>query len=250
MAKSGEIRQVTSVGMLKALADPVRLAILTTLMRDKPRVMSVKELAAELNEPQTKLYRHVKQLESAGLIGVASTRVVSGITEQRYQACQASLVLGPEFMSGPGRGHKGEVAAMVTAFLDRYLNRFLDRREADGTRREDGEPADGRNMLLMTETLVSPATAQLIRGKLQEIAEALDQQAPAGEAAVPVEVLLGFLGPVALEELVPSSAGVRGARLIGGQGHRYAQAVRGRRSGLGCAAVGSGDFCHDGQPES
>jgi len=139
---------------------------------------------------------------------------------------------------------------MVTAFLDRYLNRFLDRREADGTRREDGEPADGRNMLLMTETLVSPATAQLIRGKLQEIAEALDQQAPAGEAAVPVEVLLGFLGPVALEELVPSSAGVRGARLIGGQGHRYAQAVRGRRSGLGCAAVGSGDFCHDGQPES
>src|ERR1700691_4448505 len=41
MAKSGEIRQVTSVGVLKALADPVRLAILTTLMRDKPRVMSV-----------------------------------------------------------------------------------------------------------------------------------------------------------------------------------------------------------------
>jgi DNA-binding MarR family transcriptional regulator len=41
--------------------------------------MSVKELAEELGEPQTKLYRHVKQLEAAGLIRIAASRMVSGI---------------------------------------------------------------------------------------------------------------------------------------------------------------------------
>jgi DNA-binding transcriptional ArsR family regulator len=171
-------------------------------MRDtrELRVMSVKELAAELNEPQTKLYRHVKRLESAGLIRVASTRLVSGIMEQRYQACQAGLALGREFMPGPGPGHGDEVAAMVTAFLERYLNRFLDRQAADGARGEGHDPVAGSDMLRMTATSVSPATARLIRGKLQEIADALDQPAPAGEAQVPVEVLLGFLGSVAPEE--------------------------------------------------
>jgi RimJ/RimL family protein N-acetyltransferase/DNA-binding transcriptional ArsR family regulator len=96
-------RRVTSVATLKALADPVRLAILTALMADVRdlRVMSVKELAAELGEPQTKLYRHVRQLEMAGLIRVAATRVVSGILEYRYQACQASLAFGPGLVRDP-----------------------------------------------------------------------------------------------------------------------------------------------------
>ncbi|HEY2270221.1 MAG TPA: helix-turn-helix domain-containing protein, partial [Streptosporangiaceae bacterium] len=90
------VRTVDDVDVLKAMADPTRMAILAALMRtrrDLP-VRSVKELAAELGEPQTKLYRHVRQLEAAGLIRVASTRMVSGILEQRYQASQRDLVLG------------------------------------------------------------------------------------------------------------------------------------------------------------
>src|SRR5215831_18105857 len=60
-------------------------------------IMSVKELAAALSEPQTKLYRHVKHLESAGLIRAVATRVVSGIIEQRYQASEPEIVIGDAF---------------------------------------------------------------------------------------------------------------------------------------------------------
>lgn len=45
----------------------------------------MKKLAKHLGEPQAKLYQHVKQLEAAGLIEVAATRMVSGILEQRYR---------------------------------------------------------------------------------------------------------------------------------------------------------------------
>ena len=90
--RTAGVREIDSVEGLRALADPVRLAILSALdtrARDgELPVMSVKELAQHLGEPQTKLYRHVKQLEAAGLIEVAATRMVSGILEQRYRARQ------------------------------------------------------------------------------------------------------------------------------------------------------------------
>ncbi|MGH3164671.1 MAG: ArsR/SmtB family transcription factor [Trebonia sp.] len=185
------VRQVTSVDTLKALADPLRLAILTALMGDVRdprdlRVMTVKELAAELGEPQTKLYRHVRQLEAAGLIGVASTRVVSGIVQQHYQACQVGLAFGPEILRDPVHGSEG--AAMVTAVMNRYFDRFLARRSSKG------DVSSGDVMLLAT-TGVSPETARLIRGKLKEIADMLKQPAPEDESAVTVEVLLGFFSP-------------------------------------------------------
>ena len=79
-------------------------------------IMSVKELAAELGQPQTKLYRHVRQLEAVGLIKVASTRMVSGILEQRYQACQQDLTFGRGFLVE----HVDESAAALQTALDLY----------------------------------------------------------------------------------------------------------------------------------
>lgn len=191
-------RPVASVDTLKALADPVRLAILTALMegvkdpRDLP-VMSVKELAAELGEPQTKLYRHVKQLEAAGLIRVASTRVVSGIVEQRYQACQTDLFFGREILRDPGQA--SEAAAMVAAAMNRYLDRFLARQASAGD-----VSADTGDLGLLATADVSPETARLIRGKLKEVADIIQQHrsgvpVPDGETTVTVEVLLGFFSP-------------------------------------------------------
>ncbi|HYS40718.1 MAG TPA: helix-turn-helix domain-containing protein, partial [Pseudonocardiaceae bacterium] len=95
------VRAVDDVETLKALSDPTRVAILRALMDGsptRPAVMSVKELAERLGEPQTKLYRHVKQLADRGLIRVAETRIVSGIVEQRYQSGQVSLEFEPGFL--------------------------------------------------------------------------------------------------------------------------------------------------------
>ena len=43
------------------------------------------ELAAELGIPRTRLHYHVNVLEKHGIIRVASTRVVNGATERRYE---------------------------------------------------------------------------------------------------------------------------------------------------------------------
>ena len=130
-------RAASNVEVLKAMADPLRMNLMYTLSRRTGQglpVMSVKELAAALGEPKTKLYRHVKQLESVGLIVAVSSRVVSGIVEQRYQAVGPAVFKGdevsPEERTGP------EAEAMVAAALEIF------RREYFGVLRssEESEP--------------------------------------------------------------------------------------------------------------
>lgn len=85
------VRIIDSPDALKAIADPLRVRVLQLLMVAPDRTWSVKEIAAELTQPVTKLYHHIKLLEAADLITDAETRVVSGIVEHRYRANQRSM---------------------------------------------------------------------------------------------------------------------------------------------------------------
>jgi DNA-binding transcriptional ArsR family regulator len=188
------VRTVNDVEALKAMADPTRLAILAALMksgRDLP-VMSVKELAAELGEPQTKLYRHVKQLEAARLIRVASTRLVSGILEQRYQACQRDLTLARGLLYE----HADESELVVQAVLERYFDGFRAAFRADrlpGSETPAEEPYR-KPVLFFSDLRVSPAKAAELVSKLQEIMDSLkDAEDPDG---VSLNLLLGCYVPV------------------------------------------------------
>jgi hypothetical protein len=75
---------------LRLLTQPLRLRLLETL-RTSPAPMTVKELAAALDSPPTRLYHHVRLLEEHDLIRVAGSRLVSGITEKRYEATAARV---------------------------------------------------------------------------------------------------------------------------------------------------------------
>lgn len=191
---TGEIRPVTTVAELKALADPLRLAILDALTGGTSRqlrVLSVKELAAELGEPKTKLYRHVKLLEAAGLIRVAATRLVSGIVEQRYQACQIDLVAGPWSIREPGAADQANAA--VAATLDHYRRRFVGYL---ASLPPGGPPSEGRSLLTTAGRTLSPARAQIIKDKLQEILAELDRPAGPGDdgdGTVQLELLVSYM---------------------------------------------------------
>lgn len=74
---------IEDVETLKVPSDPRRLRILELFGRE-PR--TVKQVAAMMQTPASKLYYHVNLMEQHGLLRVIETRVVSGIIEKHYQA--------------------------------------------------------------------------------------------------------------------------------------------------------------------
>src|SRR6476469_1883077 len=95
------IRKIDSAQAIKALADPLRLRMLTVVMGDHDRTWTVKEIASELGQPVTKLYHHVNTLEQAGLIRDVETRLVSGIVEHRYASGQRGLEFDDSLYRSP-----------------------------------------------------------------------------------------------------------------------------------------------------
>jgi DNA-binding transcriptional ArsR family regulator len=87
------VRQISDPDTLRALGDPTRIRILETMVQRPDAPWSVKDLAAALGLPQTRLYHHVDQLLAHDLIRAVERRVVSGIIETRYRVTALSFQL-------------------------------------------------------------------------------------------------------------------------------------------------------------
>lgn len=77
------IQRVQDFERLKTLADPRRLAILRLLMAKPANLTGLGQI---LDEHPARVRHHLKQLESAGLVELDSTRVVRGFVEKYYRA--------------------------------------------------------------------------------------------------------------------------------------------------------------------
>jgi DNA-binding transcriptional ArsR family regulator len=92
-------RIVSDADTLRAISDPTRLRILETMVTRPGEPWSVKELAAALSVPQTRLYHHIELLAERELIRAAGQRLVSGIVETRYRVAALSLRLDPRLLA-------------------------------------------------------------------------------------------------------------------------------------------------------
>jgi DNA-binding transcriptional ArsR family regulator len=88
-----DVRYIRDVDTLRAISDATRMRILETMVQRREPGWSVKELAAALQVPQTRLYHHVELLLERDLIRPVERRVVSGIIETRYAAVATNFQL-------------------------------------------------------------------------------------------------------------------------------------------------------------
>ncbi len=198
-------RIVADVETLKAISDPLRLRILETMVTRVERGWSVKELAAALAVPQTRLYHHVELLVERDLLRPVEQRVVSGIIETRYRVAALSLRLDHRLMSGEGALHdaardllhsvfdeaREEVGRALHAFLEASADRGTDGPADPGASLDGQDPAasldaDDRRtdkpILHRGLARVSPARAAEFRSRLTELLRDFDTDGDAPDA--------------------------------------------------------------------
>ena len=163
-------RIISDVETLKAISDPLRLRIIETMVTRHDTPWSVKELAAALHVPQTRLYHHIELLVERDLLRVAEQRVVSGIIETRYRVAALSLRLDPDLVSAGGAGESAARDMLVSVFdeVRRDLERVLAGARAESAR-EHGKPFVTRSAARLT-----PERAAELRRRIEALLEEYD----------------------------------------------------------------------------
>ena len=178
-----DVRYIRDLETLRAISDPTRIRILETMVQRRTPAWSVKEIAAALDVPQTRLYHHVELLLERDLVRAVERRVVSGIIETRYAVTARSFQLDRSlFAPGSEEGlqvlHETLVAVFDTARAE------VEEAVRLGTI-ETGADAPPERRMLVSRGLarLTPARAAELRGRL----EALTEEFGADEAADPAD---------------------------------------------------------------
>ena len=187
-------RLISDVETLKAISDPLRIRMLETMVSRNEASWSVRELAAQLEVPPTRLYHHVELLLERDLIRLASQRIVSGIIESRYRVAALSFRLDSALLSG-------ESASAQEASRDLFRGVFDSAREdvsealrvylrhhpgADIAGPGDEDPA--KPLVTRGLALLPPAKAGEFKTRLLDLMREYD-----GAASEPDAVPFGFL---------------------------------------------------------
>ncbi len=160
------VMRVSDPETLRALGDPTRVRILETMVQRQDPAWSVKELAAAMGVPQTRLYHHVDQLVAHDLLRAVERRVVSGIIETRYRVSALSIQLDRRMFAGDGAPREilhDTLAAVFDTARDEVETAI-----AGGA--IGNEPADEERLLVTRGlTRLTPIRAAELRRRLIEL---------------------------------------------------------------------------------
>lgn len=178
-----DVRLIGDVESLRAISDPTRLRILETMVQRQDPAWSVKELAAELGVPQTRLYHHVEQLLERDLIRPVERRVVSGIIETRYRVAAKSFQLDRRLLAGDAEGQRQILHDTLVAVFDTARNEVEEAIRTGAVDMDEAAPEERRVMLSRGLARLSPGRAAELRRRLRAIEDEFGEDLdPDGQA--------------------------------------------------------------------
>ena len=172
-ASTDEPYTLVDLAQIRALADPLRLRILSTLGEER----TTKQVADLLGEKPTKLYHHVAALERAGLVHLARKRQKRGTVEKYFVAVAGAFRADPRLFSPPGaRTAAPALTSMVSTALETTaseLGRLATVDTGDSKREEEA-------LLTFLEVRASEAELRRLRTRLHRLIDGLATKKDAG----------------------------------------------------------------------
>lgn len=196
------VHVVDDIDTVRALSDPLRLNLMDEigLANDRGEFRTVKQLAAALGATPHRLYYHIRQLKSFGLIRVAETRVVSGIIEKHYALTARRVEISPgvfEKQNSMAGGDPPEIQ-LFDAAIHSTRRDLLNPPSAEAGDRA-GPLLEGRKRHITHDrVLLSPEQVRAFHARLLELVESFSAagEQPPDPGARPF-TLLTVLAPSA-----------------------------------------------------
>ena len=168
-------RALLDPAKLRVLSDPMRSFIVYSLVT---AAKTVKQLAAELVCPPTRLYYHMQQLEKHGMIRIERTRLVSGIVEKHYRAVAREFVLDRDSFRA-GKSRKSRIDALLGFVFDQ-TRQEIDRQIQTGAINLDLQaPASGALIAYRNVLKLNRAHAEQLYQRLFDFWQAYEALARA-----------------------------------------------------------------------
>jgi DNA-binding transcriptional ArsR family regulator len=170
---------ISTPEQLKAISDPLRLSIIELIAKE---ALTVKQIAVRLNQPPTKLYYHVAELEEYGFVTLVDTRVKSGIIEKYYRAVSAHITVDRKLLNVSG-AQGDELSNLMTLVFDTTI-RELSQSIASGLVDLEREANDKDGNFILLRILVylhrEEATrfAEKFKALIEELASSKAQPEP------------------------------------------------------------------------
>lgn len=190
-ASPAPVRLIFDIDTVRAVGHPLRARIIESMRGRPDDSWSVRELAAAIDVPATRLYHHVDVLVRHHLIRPVERRIVANVAETRYRIGALTIQLDPGLFAGraaapapaAGSGHTPGTAFELAASEVRRAA------EQGKIGLDEDAPPHKRLVLDRVVMRLTPARAASLHARLFEIAhEYGDDDAPDG---VEIGMLLG-----------------------------------------------------------
>ncbi len=144
-----DILRITTLEQLRAISDPLRLDILEIITHE---ALTVKQIAGKLNQPPTKLYYHVNELEKEGFVKLVGTRVKSGIVEKYYRSVSDGIQVDRSLLNAK-TGAEESWALLISSIFDTTIADITRSHKAGLLKAVDEKTSDGGKLLMITHDL-------------------------------------------------------------------------------------------------
>jgi len=155
--------KIKDVAQIRLLADPLKLQLLRAFAE---KARTTKDVANELGESVTKLYRHVDALHDAGLLEIAAEKQKRGTIERTFRAIAERFEADHSlFADDEGEDASGAAREMLRVAETEILAALA----------SDREDADEQGLFMRMRCKASPERFGELRQSLQEWCDAVQQ---------------------------------------------------------------------------
>ena len=137
---------INDLETLKVLSDPLRIQILEILAQ-KPQ--TVNQIAEGLGLASSRLYYHIKMLESHNLIKVVETRLVNNMLERDYWLTAEEIEIDKDLLTFSSDEGQENIVQVVRSYWEATLEDVMRTLQARQSHIASDQSADPQEMVML-----------------------------------------------------------------------------------------------------